>query len=65
LLLMARDGSRMLADLSSGRDPGPGDEAWRDELERAEACRVDRDRKGEQRHYRAAVRAWRAARRQS
>jgi hypothetical protein len=65
LLLLARDGSRMMADLSSGREPGPRDEAWRAELERAEACRVEGDRKGEQRHYRTAVRAWRAASRES
>jgi hypothetical protein len=63
LLLMARDGSRMMAELSSGREPGPHDDGWRGELEQAEACRVERDRKGEQRHYRAAVRAWRVARR--
>lgn len=62
LLLLARDGSRMMAELSSGREAGPEDAAWRSELEQAEACRVRKDRKGEQRHYRAAVRAWRAAR---
>lgn len=62
LLLMARDGSRMMADLGSGREPGERDEQWRSELAQAEACRVRRDRQGEQRHYRAAVRAWRAAR---
>jgi hypothetical protein len=62
LLSMARDGAKMMADLSSGREPGPQDEQWRDELEQAEACRLQKDRKAEQRHYRAAVRAWRAAR---
>lgn len=62
LLLMARDGSRMMGELSAGREPGPEDATWRGELEQAEACRVRRDRKGEQRHYRAAVRAWRVAR---
>lgn len=61
LLLLARDGSRMMAELASGREPGPQDAAWRAELEQAEACRVRRDHKGEQRHYRAAVRAWRTA----
>ena len=62
LLLLARDGSRMMAELSAGREPGPEDATWRGELEQAEVCRVRRDRQGEQRHYRAAVRAWRAAR---
>jgi hypothetical protein len=65
LLLMARDGSRMMADLASGREPEPRDAAWRQELEQAEACRVSRDRKQEQRHYRAAVRAWRRARQEA
>jgi hypothetical protein len=62
LLRMARDGSRMLAQLNSGAEPLPGDDGWRAELLQAEACRVARDRAGEQRHYRAAVRAWRTAR---
>ena len=62
LLLMARDGSRMMAELSSGAEPRPQDTAWRAELEQAEACRVRRDRTGEPHPYRAAVRAWRAAR---
>lgn len=61
LLRMARDGSRMLAELR-GRAPVAEDAPWRAELEQAEACRVARDRRGEQRHYRAAVRAWRAHR---
>ena len=65
LLLLARDGSRMMADLNSGREPEPRDAAWRHELEQAEDCRVRRDRKEEQRHYRAAVRAWRRARQQT
>ena len=63
LVVLARDG-RMMAELSEGQEPGPEDAAWRDELEQAEACRVRRDRKGEQHHYRAAVRAWRVARRE-
>lgn len=55
LVLLARDGSRMMAQAKeSGAD---GD--WANELEQAEACRVVKDRKGEQDHYRAAVRAWR------
>lgn len=62
LLRMARDGSRMVAQANGGGTPQPQDAAWRAELEQAEACRVARDRKGEQRHYRAAVRAWRQAR---
>ena len=56
LVRLARDGSRMMAqarELRCRRRRG------RDELEQAEACRVARDRKGEQAHYRAAVRAWR------
>ena len=35
---------------------------WRAELELAEACRGSGGRQGEQRHYRAAVRAWRETR---
>lgn len=62
LLRMARDGSRMLAELHAGEPIGDEDGPWRAELEQAEVCRVAKDRKGEQRHYRAAVRAWRAAR---
>jgi hypothetical protein len=58
LVLLARDGSRMMAQ---AKESG-GEGAWATELERAEACRVAKDRKGEQAHYRAAVRAWRAAR---
>lgn len=58
LVLLARDGSRMMAQ---ARESGPRGE-WATELEQAEACRVAKDRKGEQAHYRAAVRAWRAAR---
>ena len=58
LVRMARDGSRMMA--AAGTDELPA--AVAAELEQAEACRVARDRAGEQRHYRAAVRAWRAAR---
>jgi hypothetical protein len=58
LLRMARDGSLMMAEAKTGEPQG----AWRDELELAEACRASGDRAGEQRHYRAAVRAWRTAR---
>ncbi|WP_270887645.1 hypothetical protein [Pedococcus sp. 5OH_020] len=58
LLLLARDGARMM---EQARERGAeGD--WGRELERAEASRVARDRGAEQRHYRAAVRAWRAGR---
>ena len=45
LLSMARDGAKMMADLSSGREPGPQDEQWRGELEQAEVCRLQKDRK--------------------
>ena len=62
LLRMARDGSRMLAELRGGGAVRAEDASWRAELEQAEVCRVAKDRRGEQRHYRAAVRAWRAAR---
>jgi hypothetical protein len=47
--------------MAQAREHG-ADGPWGAELERAEACRVDGDRSGEQRHYRAAVRAWRTAR---
>ena len=63
LLAMARDGSRMMAELAAEAPTRPEDGLWRQELEQAEACRVAGDRKGEQRHYRGAVRAWRVARR--
>ncbi|GAB3079087.1 hypothetical protein [Phycicoccus sp. Root101] len=56
LVLLARDGSRMMAQANESGAQG----TWATELEQAEACRVARDRKGEQAHYRAAVRAWRA-----
>jgi hypothetical protein len=56
LVRLARDGSRMMAQAASGGAEGQ----WRTELEAAEECRVAGDRAGEQRHYRAAVRAWRA-----
>jgi hypothetical protein len=62
LLRMARDGARMMAAAARGREPAPADTRWRSELEHAEACRVAQDRAGEQRHYRAAVRAWRVSR---
>jgi hypothetical protein len=58
LVLLARDGSRMMAQANDSGAEG----SWATELEQAEACRVAKDRKGEQAHYRAAVRAWRAAR---
>jgi hypothetical protein len=58
LVRMARDGSAMM---TQAREDGPDGE-WGAELEQAEVCRVARDRAGEQRHYRAAVRAWRATR---
>lgn len=58
LVRMARDGSRMMADANAGAAPA----AVAAELEQAEQCRLARDRAGEQRHYRAAVRAWRSAR---
>ena len=58
LVRLARDGSRMLAEANAG-NAAPQVVA---ELEQAEECRVGKDRAGEQRHYRAAVRAWRAHR---
>jgi hypothetical protein len=58
LVRLARDGSAMM---TQAREVGP-DGQWGAELEQAEVCRVARDRAGEQRHYRAAVRAWRASR---
>ncbi len=61
LLRMARDGTAMMRQANSGAPPRPADEPWRSELEQAEACRLAKDRAGEQRHYRAAVRAWRRA----
>ena len=42
--------------------PRPADEVWRGHLELAEQHRQRKDRPAEQREYRAAVRAWRAAR---
>ncbi len=59
LFRMARDGSRMMAEVNGGAPVSPAVAA---ELEQAEACRVAKDRGAEQRHYRAAVRAWRADR---
>jgi hypothetical protein len=56
LVRLARDGSRMMAWAREHGAQG----AWGEELALAEECRVAKDRKGEQRHYRAAVRAWRA-----
>ena len=58
LFRLRRDGARMLEEAGRGAI-SPTVAA---ELEQAEQCRVARDRAGEQRHYRAAVRAWRAER---
>lgn len=58
LVRLARDGSAMMAQ---ARDRG-AEGAWAAELEAAEASRVAGDRAAEQRHYRAAVRAWRTTR---
>jgi apolipoprotein N-acyltransferase len=58
LVRLARDGSRMMAQARESGAQG----VWADELELAETCRVAKDRKGEQAHYRAAVRAWRTSR---
>ena len=58
LVRLARDGSRMMAEARDGGAQGE----WGHQLEQAEACRVGKDRKGEQDHYRAAVRAWRTSR---
>jgi hypothetical protein len=57
LVRLARDGAAMMA---RARAQGAEGE-WGAELEQAEVCRVAGNRSGEQRHYRAAVRAWRAA----
>ena len=43
------------------RRRGPRDGVWRGHLELAEQHRQRKDRQGEQREYRAAVRAWRAS----
>jgi hypothetical protein len=58
LVRLARDGSAMMAQ---AREHG-AEGAWAAELEQAEVHRVAGDRAAEQRHYRAAVRAWRANR---
>lgn len=58
LVRLGRDGSAMMAH---AREHG-ADGQWGAELEQAEVCRVAQDRAGEQRHYRAAVRAWRVSR---
>ena len=58
LVRLARDGSAMMAQARERGADGP----WGAELEQAEACRVEGDRAGEQRHDRAAVRAWRTSR---
>ena len=62
LVAFARDGSAMMKELHSGAEPRPADEVWRGHLERAEEHRQRKDRQAEQGEYRAAVRAWRAAR---
>lgn len=62
LVRLARDGQLMLAE-ARAEPVTPGEATWRAELESAEVCRVAGDRGGEQRHYRAAVRAWRLAHR--
>ncbi len=69
LVRMARDGQRMVAQANAAHPTG-GESAdveavWRAELTGAETCRQSGDRVGEQRHYRAAVRAWRSARREA
>jgi hypothetical protein len=64
LVVFARDGSSMMAQLHSG-EAGPGDEVWRGHLEQAEEHRQRNERQSEQREYRAAVRAWRASRHRS
>ena len=58
LVRFGRDGSAMMAHAREHGADGP----WGAELEQAEVCRVAQDRAGEQRHYRAAVRAWRSSR---
>jgi O-antigen ligase len=62
LVVFARDGSAMMKELHSGTAPRSADEMWRGHLELAEQHRQRKDRPAEQREYRAAVRAWRAAR---
>jgi O-antigen ligase len=58
LVRMARDGQRMMEQAHSTGAEGE----WATELERAEQSRLQGRRADEQRHYRAAVRAWRADR---
>jgi apolipoprotein N-acyltransferase len=58
LVRLARDGSAMMVQ---AREQG-AEGVWAAELEQAEASRVAGDRAAEQRHYRAAVRAWRTSR---
>ena len=60
LLRLARDGQRMMQE---ARETG-GFGVWGAELTEAERSRLAGDRSAEQRHYRAAVRAWRAERAQ-
>jgi hypothetical protein len=55
LVRLARDGQRMMAQ---ARATGPQGR-WGSELDLAEQSRVAGNRAEEQRHYRAAVRAWR------
>jgi heme A synthase len=57
LVKLARDGERMMAQARATGAEG----TWGAELDLAEQSRVEGDRAAEQRHYRAAVRAWRSA----
>ena len=56
LVRLARDGQRMMAQARATGAHGP----WGAELDLAEQSRVAGHRAAEQRHYRAAVRAWRS-----
>lgn len=58
LVRLARDGAAMM---TQAREHGVEGE-WGMALAQAEQCRQAKDRAGEQRHFRAAVRAWRASR---
>src|SRR4029079_1427621 len=55
LLRLARDGQRMMDQARATGAEG----RWADELDLAERSRQAGNRAAEQRHYRAAVRAWR------
>jgi O-antigen ligase len=56
LVRLARDGQRMMAQARATGAHG----AWGAELDLAEQSRVEGNRGAEQRHFRAAVRAWRS-----